>query len=1504
MDSDKFRKSMSVSDEEFYDCREELAGGEVVERVGIKEEEEGDEKEGEEKNMGKGETMVMVEKAEKCEAGRGGKEMREELQREGEDGNGSKRKGSVGGGGDKRSKPIAEGKKEELAKKKEEGLNGEDNDKVMDEGAGKDEGKVMKNEEKKEGQGGGKKKDKKKKKKKGKKEEPKEEEAAPKGKKNEDKEKDKENKPDEGHEKEEVKEKEDEKKTHQDERERTNDKGKKRTEDEEGKTKHGMEETNREGGGRREDSSSLIPADYDSKSASDQPPLSDAAPCADLADSGDPVESVSPTAADSHIAAGGIVSAECAISSDSLLVHADSPLPTYPFTSDSPLPPTDSPLPTSPPPDDCPFDTSDSRTPDSRTPDSLDYRTSDSPDYRTPDSLTPDPRRCPEAPTSGSPPKTPDTTDRQPTTTTSDSQVTESPKRLIKKSSTLKWSALKREVLQGQDEGQEEGGERRRSSSSSSSSSEKKISTSTMLDDIAQGNLANWDPETCVTLLRMPTVSNYSGLKKLMEMAGKEWLEEFLSLGGLEVLFESLTRLSERGFSSIADALLQLECVLCIKAVMNSRTGLQYIVNNHQYIRKLTTSLESRNMLVKKQVFELLSALCMYSELGHSLALDALSFYKVHKKKRYRLSVVVEELVEAEVVEYKRTIVAFVNCLVLGAPSNTSRAALRNEFIGLDFLKILDDLRKDEDDQLSLQVSVFEENHEEDLKQELSGFNGDLDQLNHYEAFNTLFTKVRDTPRSLQLLALLHNLAVLDPEDNASDAVWALLDRIGLRVVEGGLTPAWAESSVLSDLNRLNNNKIGSSTSRRSSQKYSSSSLCSPLTPLHRPTPGLEEFDVRPFPTSSLPSGCKSLSVSSNEDDFIRNENETDKTKTRTQNKDVSVDEGTSCKEVTPLTSQPRIPPPPPLPSSCKLSTIPPPPPPPPGSGIPPPPPLPGSGIPLPPPLPGTGIPPPPPLPYSSGIPPPPPLPGAGGIPPPPPLPGLGIPPPPPFPGSGPPPPPPLPGSGPPPPPPLPGFGPPPPPPLPGCGPPPPPPPFGARAVGSTLAPIGWIVPRPSLKMKHVNWAKVSGHTITTNSLWRDVHTDLTTSPPPKLDYKQIETLFCQVKRTPPNSEGKATARKRVSSEVTLLDSKKSLNVNIFLKQFKVPHADIVALIRNCKSTEIGSERLRGFIKILPDDSEVTIIKEFQGDVTKLGDAEKFYHELLKVPQYQIRLEGMIQMEELQPASETLRPQINAVLRICDKIINSSSIKSFFTYILTLGNFINTGSYAGNALGFRLSTVSKVWEVRANQPGITLLHYITETVKEKDLDILDFTQELGDLSGIARLSVEGLGTEVATLRKDLNKLTRTLKNAPQDLQQHFSEFIVKAEEEVTDLERSLKEVDRSRVKLAQYFCEDESKFRLEDSITTFHTLSIKIHDARKDNEARHKREERKKRMEAERKRQEEERAKAEAAGITVRRKRGEPLPPPDDGGGCLVDRLLADIRKGDFKLRKKSVPAS
>ncbi len=43
----------------------------------------------------------------------------------------------------------------------------------------------------------------------------------------------------------------------------------------------------------------------------------------------------------------------------------------------------------------------------------------------------------------------------------------------------------------------------------------------------------------------------------------------------------------------------------------------------------LSTVLDTNNGLVKTQIFELLSALCLYSDEGYKLALDALDDYKV-----------------------------------------------------------------------------------------------------------------------------------------------------------------------------------------------------------------------------------------------------------------------------------------------------------------------------------------------------------------------------------------------------------------------------------------------------------------------------------------------------------------------------------------------------------------------------------------------------------------------------------------------------------------------------------------------------------------------------------------------------------------------------------------------------------------------------------------------------------------------------------------------------------
>jgi hypothetical protein len=96
----------------------------------------------------------------------------------------------------------------------------------------------------------------------------------------------------------------------------------------------------------------------------------------------------------------------------------------------------------------------------------------------------------------------------------------------------------------------------------------------------------NLGAELCVRLLSTSSVQNFSGLKTKLKSSSREWIEEFLIFGGMEVLFEGLRRLSGRKLAFV-DAFLQLECVNCIKEVMNSEAGLNYIVNDTQFSRNL-----------------------------------------------------------------------------------------------------------------------------------------------------------------------------------------------------------------------------------------------------------------------------------------------------------------------------------------------------------------------------------------------------------------------------------------------------------------------------------------------------------------------------------------------------------------------------------------------------------------------------------------------------------------------------------------------------------------------------------------------------------------------------------------------------------------------------------------------------------------------------------------------------------------------------------------------------
>lgn len=103
----------------------------------------------------------------------------------------------------------------------------------------------------------------------------------------------------------------------------------------------------------------------------------------------------------------------------------------------------------------------------------------------------------------------------------------------------------------------------------------------------SEGRLANIITDiamsqSLVQLLRDPTVFNFSRLRNKLKSDDRRWMSGFLKLGGLEMLFEGL-----RSFGSysgnFSNLVQRLECVMCIKTVMNSQLGMQTITTSKKF---------------------------------------------------------------------------------------------------------------------------------------------------------------------------------------------------------------------------------------------------------------------------------------------------------------------------------------------------------------------------------------------------------------------------------------------------------------------------------------------------------------------------------------------------------------------------------------------------------------------------------------------------------------------------------------------------------------------------------------------------------------------------------------------------------------------------------------------------------------------------------------------------------------------------------------------------------
>lgn len=410
------------------------------------------------------------------------------------------------------------------------------------------------------------------------------------------------------------------------------------------------------------------------------------------------------------------------------------------------------------------------------------------------------------------------------------------------------------------------------------------------------------------------------------------WIKEF-GEDGIDEIAKVLR--SSGGHDEI-----ELECIRCLKAIMNNTWGLNQILKpeSHAVVLLLAKCLDPRKPQTMCEALRLLAGCCLVSERnGYEKVLRAISMaYDRAFKSGERFKSIVDGLfAEYDKQDTKRDLcclsLIFINTLT-NTPSDLNfRLHLRCEIMRMGLFERLDSLTEivntSNNDNLIKHFKIFNEIREDDYEEFSQRFDNvrlEMDDMN--DCFEVLKNLVVDTPSEPYLLSILQHLLYIRDDYVFRPAYFQLIEECVSQIVlhKAGCDPNFESRDFHIDTAVLLDELVEKSKAKE--------------------TLKVDEYNKK----------MEELETARQEAE-ARAANLEEKIKAFEEN-------GVMPGKISKLPTV-NIPPPPPMMGGMRGG--PPPPPPMPGMGgnAPPPPPMPGMGPPRPPPFPGAMGPPPPPMP-------------------------------------------------------------------------------------------------------------------------------------------------------------------------------------------------------------------------------------------------------------------------------------------------------------------------------------------------------------------------------------------------------------------------------------------------------------------------------------------------------------------------------------------------------------
>ncbi|KAJ2312715.1 hypothetical protein H4R23_004655, partial [Coemansia sp. Cherry 401B] len=353
---------------------------------------------------------------------------------------------------------------------------------------------------------------------------------------------------------------------------------------------------------------------------------------------------------------------------------------------------------------------------------------------------------------------------------------------------------------------------------------------------------------------------------------------------------------------------------------------------------------------------------------------------------------------------------------------------------------------------------------------------------------------------------------------------------------------------------------------------------------------------------------------------------------------------------------------------------------------------------------------------------------------------------------------------------------------------PPPPPMMGSAPFLSTLR-RKELMYVPKVKLKALQWDKLNEQHVE-SSLWSKLEDRAGLKESDVLDtlhstgtFTSLEKLFAAKQAVDIFALREKRRKERESKkqeEITVLDSKRSYDVNIMLGMMKkLTFRDIRRGLLRMDTSVVSENMLKQLLTYVPTPEERGLLSAYQGrpDRKRLARAERFFLETMKIWRYEQRLRVTTTWAAWPETFRDLQRDIASVMTAAHAVSTSRHFPQVLEVVLSIGNFMNGSGFRGGAFGFKIASLNRLMDTKAEDNKTTLLHFVASTVEESFPSALDFLEELRPVDSGCRVSYTEMKAEMGDMRVRLNEAKRELELLREQREKELKEVAMESKAE-------------------------------------------------------------------------------------------------------------------------------